>query len=451
MQTDLTQGKPLNVILKFMLPLFIGNVFQQFYNMVDTIIVGHYVGADALGAVGSTGSIMFLIYGMASGLTAGFTVLTSQRFGASDEEGVKKSVANGVLLSVIVVVVVTTVFQILMRPILTMMNTPLETYEYAYAYISVITWGTIFQVSYNLLSAFLRAVGNSKVPLFFLVFSAGLNVVLDLLFIIVFHMGVAGAAWATNTSQGVSSILCVLYIYVKQKELVPERSMWRFHRKETSFQLRIGIPMALQFAITASGTIVMQMAINLFGPTAVSAYTAANKVHSLVTQGMMSMGQAMASYSGQNIGAGKVDRIKEGVRSSMKFMIGYSLVVGVLVVLLLEPMMSIFFDASVDLSEMMPWARTYIIESAVFYIPLSFIFIFRNAMQGCGYGLLPMLGGVVEMVCRFAVAFLAMALMSYPLAVFCDAAAWIGAGIFTGVAYRYVMKQIDETMGKKSL
>ncbi|MCI7328962.1 MAG: MATE family efflux transporter [Lachnospiraceae bacterium] len=448
MQTDLTKGSPLKVILKFVLPLFIGNVFQQFYNMVDTIIVGHYVGADALAAVGSTGSIMFLIFGLTTGLSVGFTVLTSQRYGAKDTEGVKISVANGVLLALVVTAIVTSIFLIIMHPLLRIMNTPADIYDYSYDYIIAITWGIICAVFYNLLSAFLRAVGNSTVPLFFLIFSAFVNVGLDLLFIIRFHMGVAGAAWATNASQAISAILCAVYIFVKEKELVPERRMWRIHAHATKFQLTVGIPMSLQFAITASGVIVAQTAINLFGATAIAAFTAANKVHNLVTQGMLSMGQAVATYAGQNMGAGKARRISDGVRSTMLAMAIYSIVVGILVVLLLRPMLSLFFDASVNLDDMMPWAKTYIYQCAIFYIPLSYIFIFRNTMQGCGYGVMPMLGGVVELVCRVAVALIAMRCMNYPLAAFCDPAAWLGAAIFTGVAYIFVIKKVYITLGE---
>ena len=216
MQGNLTKGSPIRVILKFMIPLFIGNIFQVFYNMVDTIIVGRYVSADALAAVGSTGSVMFLIIGFCSGLTTGFTVLTSQRFGAGDKKGMKVSVANAVILSVIVTVVMTSLSLLLLHPILKVMNTPKEIYEMAYSYISTICIGIVFSVAYNLLSSLLRSIGNSTAPLFFLVFSACLNVALDLLFVITFKMGVAGAAWATNVAQGLSAVLCAIYIVIKK-------------------------------------------------------------------------------------------------------------------------------------------------------------------------------------------------------------------------------------------
>ena len=236
MQLDMTKGRPLPVILQFTLPLIIGNIFQQLYNMVDTIIVGRYVGADALAAVGSTGTIMFLLTGFSQGITAGFAILISQRYGAHDADGVKQAVANGTLLSVLFTLFLTCSCLFLMKPLLTIMNTPDNIFADAYSYIMIITAGIVANIFYNLLSAFLRAVGNSKVPLFFLVFSACLNVLLDLFFIIQLHMGVAGAAWATNLAQAISAVLCAIYIWCKIPELKPYRSDWKSstHRYEKS-------------------------------------------------------------------------------------------------------------------------------------------------------------------------------------------------------------------------
>ena len=447
MEQDMTKGSPFKVLIMFTLPLAIGNIFQQLYNMADTIIVGRYVGADALAAVGSTGTVMFLLNGFAQGITAGFAVLTSQRYGAKKTEGVKQSVSNGILLSVIGAVFFTAASILFMKPLLHLMNTPENIFADAYCYISLISLGMVANVFYNLFSAYLRAVGNSKMPLFFLVLSACLNVVLDLVFIINFQMGVAGAAWATNLSQAISAVLCAVYIYKKVPSLVPEKRHWRIHRGDTRFQLATGIPMALQFAITSSGTMVMQSAINLFGSEAVAAYTAAGKIHSLLTQGMVAMGQTMAVYSGQNYGKGDAARIRQGVRAALVIEVIYSLVSAVIVYSALEPSLGLFFSGEVDLTAMMPWARTYITICTLFYVPLCTIFIFRNTMQGCGYGFLPMMGGVVELVARLAVAVVAMNIHSYGLACACDPAAWVGAGVFTGVSYLYVMNKVQKSLG----
>ncbi len=442
MQVDMTKGNPLPIILKFMLPLFLGNVFQQLYNMADTIIVGRFISSDALAAVGSTGTVMFLVTGLAQGLTTGFTVLTSQCFGAKDYSRMRRSVANGIILSVLVTLLLTGFFVMIMKPLLRLMNTPENIYQDAYTYIILISWGTFATIFYNLFSSYMRAVGNSQAPLFFLIFSAVLNVGLDLLLIIRFHMGVAGAAVATITSQAISALLCLIYIRARIRLIWPQKGEWRFSASASRHQLAVGIPMSLQFAITASGTMIMQSAINLFGSTAVAAYTAACKVHNLLVQEMPAMGQALATYSGQNYGKGDIARIQKGVRSAVLISTVYSVLAAVAAITLMRPLLPLFFTGTTSLADMLPWANTYIRICALFYIPLSYIFIFRNAMQGCGYGFLPMMGGVVEMLARLAMAVLAMHVLSYPLAVFCDPAAWLSAGIFTGVAYLYVMKRI---------
>ncbi|MEI3239603.1 MAG: MATE family efflux transporter [Lachnospiraceae bacterium] len=450
MEKDMTKGHPLAVILKFTLPLLIGNVFQQLYNMADTIIVGRCVSADALAAVGSTGTIMFLIVGFAQGITAGFTILTSQRFGARDTDGVKRSVANGILLSVICTIILTGVSLLCMRPLLKLMNTPDNIFDDAYSYIMIISGGLVTTVFYNLFSSYLRAVGNSQIPLVFLVFSAVLNVILDLVFIATFHMGVSGAGYATILSQGISAVLCLIYIYLRMPALRPEKSHWKLRAKESRQQMTMGIPMALQFAITASGTMIMQAAINIFGSDAVAAFTAASKLQNLVMQGMIAMGQTMATYSGQNFGKGDLARIRKGVRASLSASAVYAVAVALLVWILLKPCLGLFFTADVNMSVMMPWAETYIHICAIFYIPLSTIFVFRNTMQGCGYGFLPMMGGVSELAARMIVAFIAMSTVSYPLACFCDPAAWIAAGLFTGISYIFVSKDIAKKLAPAS-
>ena len=442
MGASLTEGRPLKIILKFMLPLLLGNIFQQFYNMVDTIIVGKFVGANALAAVGSTGTIMFLVLGIANGMATGFTVLTSQKFGAKQIEETKATVANGIMLSGIVVVVLTALSLTFMHPVLRLMNTPEDIYDDAYSYISVICMGIVMLVSYNLFSAFLRAIGNSRIPLFSLIFSALLNIVLDVVFIVNFHMGVAGAAWATNLSQGIAAILCVVYIIKKEPVLTPTRRMWRLNRQYSRLQLYIGVPMALQFGITASGTMIMQSAINIYGSVAVAGFTAASKVQNLLTQGMMAIGQTMTSYSGQNFGKGDLERVEYGVKDAMKIMTVYSIAAALLAVLALPYMMKLFFASDAVFDDLIPWARTYIYECVFAYIPLSAIFIFRNSMQGCGYGMTAMMLGIVEFFTRLIAALLSISIKSYALAVGSDPLAWLTAGIISVILFLHVMKDL---------
>ncbi|MCR5485952.1 MAG: MATE family efflux transporter [Lachnospiraceae bacterium] len=446
METKMTEGSPLKIILRFMAPLLLGNIFQQFYNMVDTIIVGKYVGAKSLAAVGSTGTIMFLVMGFSLGMTTGFTVLTSQKYGAGDRMAAKGTVANGIILSAIVVLILTVLSRIVMHPLLRLMNTPADIYQDAYSYISVICLGIVATVYYNLFSSFLRAVGNSRIPLYFLILSAFLNIILDLLFIIRFKMGVAGAAWATNVSQGVSAICCLIYIRSHVDVLTPEKGQWRLSRSYTKSQIYIGLPMALQFGITASGTMIMQTAINMFGSVAVAGFTAASKVQNLLTQGMMACGQTMAAYSGQNYGKMDMERVEKGTWDAMKIMTVYSLLAALLAVACLPYMLQLFFSSDISLSELMPWASVYVRECVIFYIPLSMIFIYRNTMQGCGYGMTAMSLGLLEFLARLVTALVSMKLASYPLAAGADPAAWFVAGIASIFLYRRVRRDIQSRL-----
>lgn len=438
----MTQGRPLSVLLGFALPIYIGNIFQQLYNWVDTMIVGRFVGQGALAAVGSTGTIMFLIWGFSSGLTTGFTVLTAQSFGAGDEKRVRHSVANGILLSAIVIVL-TTVFSMLSaRGLLELMNTPADIIDDAYVYTVTICGGIVASVMYNLFSASLRAVGNSRIPLLFLVISAVTNIVLDLFFIIFLKLGVFGAALATDLSQALAAVGCVIYIITREPALRPTRKDWHLNRADTDHQLRMGVPMALQFAITASGTMVMQASINLFGSVAVASFTAASKLVTLLTQGMPAFGQTMASYCGQNYGKGDIVRLKRGVFLINVINAVYSLMSLALTWGLLPLTAGIFFSGDAQLADILGWARPYAYVCMTCYIPLGMIFIYRNAMQGCGYGFLPMLGGVVELIARFLVAFISMRMESYLLAVSGDAVAWLAAGIYTFIAWHVVVNRI---------
>ena len=435
METNMTEGRPLGLIFRFTVPLFLGNAFQQIYNMADSMIVGKFVGANALAAVGSTGTIMFLVLGIAIGLTTGFSVMTSQYYGAKDYRGVKYSVTNGILMSIIFTAILTGASIAFMPRLLAMMNTPEDIFDDALKYINIICGGTIAIMFYNLFAAFLRAIGNSKMPLFFLVFASVLNVFLDLLFIIVFRMGVSGAALATVLAQGISAFLCAVYIYAKIEVLRPKLKDWRFYEPCVVKQLSIGIPMALETGITASGTVIMQAALNIYGTISIAGSTAAYKVVDLLSGGLYSIGQTMASYSGQNFGAGNVQRIKQGTKDAMKLVIVYSLVAGAIGAIFLPNLMGLFFSADVAMSEVMPWAVIAHNECALFYTFLGMIFVYRNTLQGCGFSIQAMAMGVSELSARVIMSFISMKLYNYPLAIAADSGAWFFAGILGYILY----------------
>ena len=438
----MTRGNPTKLITKFIVPLVIGNIFQQFYSMADTIIVGRFVGVKALAAVGATGTIMFLLLGFLQGLTTGFTVLTSQRFGAQDTEGVKKSVGNAVILSIFVTIIGTIVSMGFMDGLLHLMNTPKDIYGDAKTYIMIICMGFCFNILYNMSSSILRAVGNSKAPLYFLVIAALINIALDLLFIIQFKMGVAGAAWATIISQGISGILCIVYIWKQVPLLHVKREHFKLDEAVVKNQLSIGIPMALQFSITAVGTIMVQSVLNMLGSTAVAAYTAACKIEQFVTQPFMAMGMTMATYCGQNRGINDIKRIRQGVKISNIMSAIYSVIVAILVIQFVEPLVHLFVTG--DITEIVGFARTYIVICGTCFIPLGMIYIFRNAMQGSGYAFIPMTGGIVELVCRAIIAVVAARMHSFAAVCLGNASAWLITGIYLMIGYFFVIKRMQK-------
>lgn len=437
-QSDMTTGNPMNIIFNFTLPIFIGNVFQQFYNMADAVIVGKFVGNKALAAVGSTGTIMFLIYGFVVGMTAGFTVLTAQKFGAGDMPAMRRTVAGASFLSLLVGLVLTAAFMAFMKPWLTLMHTPEDIFADAYAYIMIISAGILAQMLYNLLASILRALGNSRVPLYFLILSALLNIVLDLVFIIVFHMGAAGAAAATVISQGVSGALCLVYIVKKVPLLHMTREDWKLSGALLGTQIRIGIPMALQYSITAVGTMMVQASLNILGSTLVAAYTAAGKIEQIVTQAYVAMGTTMATYGAQNMGAGNISRIRQGFKASTVIGVVYAVVSTALVMTVGKYMTYLF--VSEDVALIMDSVNTYLVCAGIFFIPLAIVNIYRNGIQGLGYGLLPMMAGVAELAGRGVVAVIAARQKSYLGVCLASPAAWVLAALLLIGMYYYVVK-----------
>lgn len=449
-QNDMTVGNPMKIIFGFTLPIFIGNVFQQFYNMADAVIVGKFVGNKALAAVGSTGTIMFLIYGFVVGMTAGFTVLTAQKFGADDMKGMRKTVAGAGILSFVVGALLTILFMAFMKPLLIFMNTPSDIFADAYSYIMIVSGGILAQMLYNLLSSILRALGNSKLPLVFLIISALLNIVLDLVFIVGFGMGAKGAAVATVIAQGVSGVLCLFYIIAKIPILHLKREDLDVGSTIYKNQLRIGVPMALQYSITAIGTMMVQSSLNILGSTLVAAYTAAGKIEQVVTQAYVAMGTTMATYAAQNMGAGSVKRIREGFKACTVIGVVYSFVAAGFIMTVGKYMTYLFVSEDVDI--IMNSVDIYLKCIGIFFIPLAVVNIYRNGIQGLGYGLLPMMAGVAELIGRGVVAVIAGAKRSYPGVCLAGPAAWVLAGGLLIVMYYFIMnvnmRKIFGTNGK---
>ena len=438
MEKNMTVGNPARIILEFVLPIFLGNLFQQLYSMVDTIIVGKFVGTKALAAVGATGNINFLILGFLMGLTAGFTVLTSQRFGAGDLNGMRRSVGTAAILSIAASVVMTIISMISMRGLLTLMNTPEDIFDGSYTYIMIICGGIFAQTAYNLFSSVLRAIGNSKTPLYFLILAAGLNVLLDLLLIIVFQMGAPGAAWATVIAQGISALGCLIYIVKKVPILRLERDDWRIDGHLAKIQMGIGFPMGFQYSITAIGTMMVQAALNTLGSVAVAAFTASIKIEQILTQAYVAMGVTMTNYCAQNRGAGKYSRIRQGFRAITIIGILYSVFAAAIFVFGGKYMVYLFVSDNV--TEIMGYADTYLRCISIFLPFLSIVNTHRNGIQGMGYGVLPMMAGVAELVGRAIVALIAGHYKSYLGICLASPVAWVLADTLLLIVYFKIMK-----------
>lgn len=439
MAKDMTSGSPVKLIIAFAIPIFIGSLFQQFYNIVDTMIVGRFVGVNALAAVGSTGSIMFCVQGLASGLTTGFGVVIAQSFGAKDKKGLRHYVAMSNKLTLFLSVVITAILLICNGPLLKIMNTPDYIFDGAYTYLFIIFAGYIAMMAYNSLAAILRAIGDSRTPLYFLILSSALNIVLDLVFVINFEMGVAGVAYATVIAQAVSAVLCLVYMsrkYPQVMEATKEEAVFSF--KSAVKLMGMGIPMALQFSITALGTMIVQSTLNLLGETAIAAYTAAQKLQGLMGQPFVALGAAMATYSGQNAGAGNFDRIREGLKKCM-IVLMVTVVISFAIAWLFSGVGALLFVGASE-TEVIQLTRDYFKIASWFYPFLASIFIFRNALQGIGYGLDAMMGGIFELAARAVLIKTIGTGWGYTGVCLCDPAAWVAALI---PLYYYRIKKAE--------
>ena len=441
MTNDMTKGNPLKIFIFFSIPLLIGNVFQQLYSMVDTIIVGRFVGVEALAAVGSTGSMFFLVNGMILGLTSGFGVLVAQKFGAKDEVAIKKAVASNIILTLVLTVFITIIALLVKNPLLRMMNTPDNIFDDASTYITIIFAGIITQALYNMAAGILRALGDSKTPLYFLMVSSIVNVILDLVFIINFKMGVSGAAYATNIAQGFSAVLCLIYSYKKFQVLRLKKEDFKVELSYYTKHLKVGVPMGLQFSVTAVGIIIVQSAINVFGSTVIASYTASSKVLQLVMQPATSFGVTIANYSGQNLGAGRFDRIKSGMKIMNKVSIITSLLAGLVLIFLGKYFVRLFIENPT--AEIFTYSQLVFNYSAVFFIPLGFIFVYRNVLQGMGESFMPMMAGVLELIARSIVAFTLPKYIGFTGICLSDPVAWVAASVFLMITYYKKMKKIE--------
>lgn len=447
MQKDMTQGNPMKLILGFSIPLLFGLLFQQFYSMVDTIIVGHYLGVDALAAVGATGSVNFLIIGFCMGICNGFAIPVAQEFGAGNEKNLRKYVTNGVRLAVVFAVVMTIVVVLLCRPILRLMQTPENIIDASYSYIVIIFIGIPVTYLYNMTSAIIRSLGDSRTPVIFLTLAAILNIGLDLLCIIVFHWGVAGAAIATVSSQAVAGICCFLFMRQKFIILQMSRDDWMKDRNFMSKLCGMGLPMGLQYSITAIGSVILQSAVNSIGSDAVATVTAGSKLSMFLMCPFDAMGSTMATYGGQNVGAGKFDRIGKGLKSCVLLGAAYSAIALGVIVLFGRSLLLLFLDSGE--TAILENAKWYVTMNVCFYFALALVNIVRFLIQGMGYSRLAVFAGMFEMVARGLAGFVLVPCFGFTAVGFANPLAWIFADIFLIPAYIFVRKDIERLRRKE--
>lgn len=441
MLQNMTEGEPLKLILPFMIPLLIGNVFQQLYNIADVVIVGRTIGVEALAAVGAVTPLFMMTMVLTIGLANGCTVVTGQRYGAGDMEGMRRSIGTCTVLSVIFTLFIMLVFHVIIDPALVLMNIPPELLEDAKAYVMIIVDGLFAMMAYNLLSGIMRSLGDSKTPLYFLIVSSIVNIFLALVFILYLGWGVPGSAVALVIAQAISAILCMLYIYKRFPQLHIGRKDFHLDKEEVWAHLRMGLPMAVQFSVLGVGIIVLQSVCNKFGGQQIAGFTAATRVEQMALQPMISSGIAMAVFTAQNYGARRFDRIREAVRKCSMLSFGFSLFAAACMFFFSENIIGVFLENPGK--EVMDAAHMYILYTVPVYFFLSQIFIYRNACQGMGIGLVPMIAGVIELVMRSGAAILLSEHFGYLGACLASPVSWTSCAVFVFCAYHYFIKLLE--------
>lgn len=446
---DMTEGSPMRLIIQFFIPMLMGMLFQQFYNMMDTIIVGNCLGVKALAAVGATGSINFMIIGFCMGVCSGFAIPVAQRFGAKDYHALRKFVANSVWIAVIFAVIMTTFTCVMCRQILIWMRTPSDIFEDSNTYIWIIFLGIPATYLYNLVSGIIRSLGDSKTPLYFLVLSSFLNIALDFILILVFDMGVAGAAVATVVSQAVSGIGCLFVMKRRFLILQLNREEWRWDGKCVRILCGMGIPMGLQYSITAIGSVILQSSVNTLGSQAVASVTAGTRIGMFFCCPYDAMGSTMSTYAGQNVGAGKLKRLSQGLKSCTLLGLIYS-VIACLILCLFGSKIALLFVSSKEV-EILRHVQTFLMVNSIFYFPLALVNIIRFTIQGMGYSMLAVLAGVCEMVARSLVGFVFVPMFGYIAVCFANPVAWVFADAFLIPAFLYSLNSLKRRRANESI
>ena len=444
-ETDMTTGKPAKLIFRFALPLMAGNIFQQLYTIVDAAFVGRFAGIQALAAVGSADWFNWLVLGMVWGYTQGFSVLISQRFGAGDMEGLKKAVGQSISLTAIISVFLLIVSQLLVSPALTLLQVPGEIRPQASLYLRVLFAGLPIAAAYNVQAGILRAVGDARTPLVAMVIASLTNIALDALFVIAFRWGVEGASAATVIAQGVSAVYC-LRVIMKMPAIRFGKGDLQPDRHTAPRLIALGTPAALQNGIIGTGGMVISRVVNGFGEIFIAGYTATNKLYGLMEMAATSFGTAIATFSGQNFGAGKMQRIKNGVYTGAKISVVTAVAIAAVLFLVGRSVLSLFVDGSAaQVEEVLDVAQMYLNVMLFALVSLYLLYVYRSALQGMGDTVTPMISGFVELVMRVGCALTLPVIMGQMGIYIAEVAAWIGAAILLCATYLYKIRKLTRT------
>ncbi len=440
MTKDMTSGSPAKLIFGFAIPMFLGLLFQQFYSMVDTLIVGKFLGVNPLAGVGSTTSLNFMVLGFCMGVCNGFAIPVAQMFGAKEEHRLRRYVTNGAWLCIVFSIVMTLVVVAVCRPVLVLMQTPEEIFEYAYVYIVIVFWGIPCTFLYNILAAIIRSLGDSKTPVIFLAISSGINIVLDLVFVLVFDMGVEGPAIATVLAQGISGIICLWYMYRNFPVLHASREEWRPEFSYMGKLCYIGIPMGLQYSVTAIGTLVLQAAVNGLGAAVVAGVTAGQKINAFIQCPLEALGQTMAPYAGQNMGAEKYDRIGKGLKSAVGMGFAVSVLCFVLAIFFGKQLTMLFVDASE--TTIISYSYQFLLYCTGGYCLLTLVNTVRFTIQGMGFSVFAILSGIMEMIARILAATVVVQMIGFAGTCLAHPMAWLFADVFLIPAFFWCRKKV---------
>ena len=439
---DMTVGSPMGAIFRFAVPLILGYILQQMYLIIDTVIVGRWIGVNALAAIGASTSIMFLIMGFCNGSCAGFAIPVAQAFGAKDFRKMRTYVSNSYRIAITFAVVITLLSCLFCKKILHLVNTPLEVFDDAYIFLMLQFAAIPFTIGYNLLAGQIRALGNSKQPFYFLITASVVNILLDVLLILILGLGVEGAGIATLLSQAFSVCLCIRFIKKKMQILIPQGEERDFDNKKISILLNNGVPMGLQFSITGIGIIMLQSANNALGITCVAAFIAAMRIKYLFTCVFENIGVAMATYCGQNLGAKKMERISQGVRAAIKMMLIFFVFSFIVITPFADDMMTLFVDKGE--AEVVTYAAEFMRIACYFYPCLGLLTIFRYSIQGFGYSNLSMMSGVMEMIARCGVSLWLVPAFMWTGVCYGDPVAWVMADMFLLPAFWWLFKHLKK-------